>query len=146
MQTSEDAGNWPRQNVRNGIQPITSATPENHSTTCIHQFPFKFPVNNKSTYDNISYLPKILETQPLETCSILDMSQGRAPEWANSTIFCLVESGKGRPLTNTPPSWFTPLCPSHSYTTVKNFTRIWNFCYFIETAMEVLLWKWSDTK
>ncbi len=39
------------------------------------------------------------------------MSQGRAPEWANSTIFCRVESGSGRPLTYTPPSWFTPLWP-----------------------------------
>ena len=58
-----------------------------------------------------SYLPRILETQPLETWRILDMSQGRAPEWASSTIFCRVESGRGRPLTNTPPSWFTPLCP-----------------------------------
>lgn len=43
------------------------------------------------------------------TCSILDMSQGRAPLCASSTIFCLVESGKGLPFTNTPPSWFTPL-------------------------------------
>ena len=40
------------------------------------------------------------------------MSHGRAPWWANSTIFCLVLSGKGRPLTNTPPSWLTPLWPS----------------------------------
>jgi hypothetical protein len=40
------------------------------------------------------------------------MSQGRAPECASSTIFCRVESGRGRPLTNTPPSWFTPLCPA----------------------------------
>lgn len=46
------------------------------------------------------------------TCSILEMSQGRAPLWASSTIFCLVESGSGLPLTNTPPSWFTPLWPT----------------------------------
>lgn len=58
-----------------------------------------------------TYLPRILETQPLDTCSILEMSQGRAPECASSTIFCRVWSGRGRPLTNTPPSWFTPLCP-----------------------------------
>lgn len=62
------------------------------------------------------YLPSILETHPLETWSILEMSHGLAPECASSTIFCLVESGKGRPLTNTPPSWFTPLCPVHSHT------------------------------
>lgn len=40
-----------------------------------------------------------------------DMSQGRAPEWANSTIFCRVASGNGRPPTNTPPNWLTPLWP-----------------------------------
>ena len=39
------------------------------------------------------------------------MSQGRAPLWASSTILCRVLSGRGRPLTNTPPSWFTPLWP-----------------------------------
>ena len=47
----------------------------------------------------LSYLPSILETQPLETWSILEISHGRAPWWASSTIFCLVESGRGRPLT-----------------------------------------------
>lgn len=67
----------------------------------------------------LDYLPSILETHPLETWSILEMSQGRAPEWASSTIFCLVESGKGRPLTNTPPSWFTPLWPAHSRARVR---------------------------
>lgn len=46
------------------------------------------------------------------TCSIREMSQGRAPLWASSTIFCLVESGSGLPFTNTPPSWFTPLWPT----------------------------------
>ena len=46
-----------------------------------------------------AYLPSILETHPLETWSILEISQGRAPWWASSTIFCLVESGRGRPLT-----------------------------------------------
>lgn len=46
-----------------------------------------------------SHLPKILLTQPLETCRIREISQGLAPEWANSTIFCRVESGSGRPLT-----------------------------------------------
>lgn len=45
------------------------------------------------------------------TCKILEMSQGRAPLWASSTIFCLVESGNGLPFTNTPPSWLTPLWP-----------------------------------
>lgn len=47
------------------------------------------------------------------TCRILEISHGRAPLWASSTIFCLVVSGNGLPLTNTPPSWFTPLWPKH---------------------------------
>lgn len=44
-----------------------------------------------------TYRPKILLTHPFETCKILDISHGRAPECANSTIFCLVESGRGLP-------------------------------------------------
>ena len=39
------------------------------------------------------------------------MSHGLAPLCANSTIFCRVESGRGRPLTKRPPSWFIPPCP-----------------------------------
>lgn len=45
------------------------------------------------------YLPSILLTQPLDTCSMREMSHGLAPECANSTIFCRVESGSGRPFT-----------------------------------------------
>lgn len=41
------------------------------------------------------------------------MSQGRAPWWANSTIFWRVESGSGRPLTYTPPNWLTPEWPGN---------------------------------
>ncbi|MPC65472.1 hypothetical protein E2C01_059606 [Portunus trituberculatus] len=33
------------------------------------------------------YLARILETQPLDTCRMREMSQGLAPECANSTIF-----------------------------------------------------------
>lgn len=46
------------------------------------------------------------------TWSILEMSQGLAPLCANSTMRCRVESGSGRPLTNRPPSWLTPLWPA----------------------------------
>lgn len=42
-----------------------------------------------------NYLPNILLTHPFETCNIREISHGRAPECANSTIFCLVESGSG---------------------------------------------------
>ena len=54
------------------------------------------------------YLPKIFETHPFDTCRMREMSHGLAPECASSTIFCLVESGNGRPETNTPPSWLIP--------------------------------------
>jgi hypothetical protein len=47
----------------------------------------------------VFYLPSIFETHPLETWRMREMSQGRAPEWASSTIFWRVESGSGRPLT-----------------------------------------------
>ena len=35
------------------------------------------------------------------------MSQGLMPSCASSTILSLMWLGRGRPLTNTPPSWFT---------------------------------------
>ena len=38
----------------------------------------------------ITYRARILLTHPFETCKILEISQGRAPECANSTIFCRV--------------------------------------------------------
>ena len=50
------------------------------------------------------------------TWRMREISQGRAPLWASSTILCRVESGRGRPLTKTPPSWLTPLCPSNTRT------------------------------
>ena len=68
-----------------------------------------------------TYRPSILETHPLETWRMREMSHGRAPEWANSTIFWRVESGNGRPLTNTPPSWFTPLWPERIRHSMQKF-------------------------
>lgn len=41
-----------------------------------------------------------------------EISQGLAPECANSTIFCRVESGNGLPFTYTPPNWLIPLWPA----------------------------------
>ena len=69
-----------------------------------------------------------METQPFETWRILDMSQGLAPEWASSTIFCLVESGKGRPETKTPPSWLIPECPGFKVPSFcsKQIPILWN--------------------
>ena len=60
----------------------------------------------------LTHLPRILLTQPWLTRSCLEMSQGRTPWWASSTIRCLTTSGRGLPFTNTPPSWFTPPCPT----------------------------------
>lgn len=59
----------------------------------------------------IIYLPSILLTHPWLTRSWREMSQGRTPWWASSTIRCRTTSGRGLPFTNTPPSWFTPPCP-----------------------------------
>ena len=55
-----------------------------------------------------SYLERILETHPWLTLSCLEMSQGRTPLCASSTILWRTMSGSGRPLTKTPPNWFTP--------------------------------------
>ncbi len=58
-----------------------------------------------------SYLERIFDTHPCDTLSCLEMSHGLTPLWASSTILWRTTSGKGRPLTNTPPSWFTPPWP-----------------------------------
>ena len=71
-----------------------------------------------------NYRPKIFETHPFETWRILEISQGRAPEWANSTIFCRVESGNGLPLTKTPPSWLIPLWPADKTRSVTLFFKL----------------------
>jgi hypothetical protein len=73
----------------------------------------------------VPHLPKILLTHPFETCKIREISQGLAPECANSTIFCLVESGSGRPPTKTPPSWLTPEWPFYFY--------LFIFCIFFKS-------------
>jgi len=56
-------------------------------------------------------LERILLTHPCETRNCLEMSQGRTPLWASSTILWRTTSGSGLPFTNTPPSWFTPPWP-----------------------------------
>lgn len=76
----------------------------------------------------IIYLERIFETQPWETRSCLEMSHGRTPLWASSTIRWRTTSGRGLPLTNTPPNWFTPPWPTqhHSTMTRKNiYTYFW---------------------
>lgn len=68
------------------------------------------------------HLPRILLTQPWLTRSCREMSQGRTPWWASSTMRCLTTSGRGLPFTNTPPSWFTPPCPAGERQEKKNNT------------------------
>lgn len=89
-----------------------------------------------------TYRPRILLTQPLLTWRILLISQGRAPEWANSTIFLRVDSGRGRPLTNTPPSWFTPLCPIRN----RRDRVMWGSAVSHTTSSYAWLWITSDRK
>ena len=45
---------------------------------------------------------------PCDTNSCRDISHGRTPIKANSTILRLTQSGSGLPFTNTPPNWLTP--------------------------------------
>lgn len=58
------------------------------------------------------YRHRILDTQPCETRSCLEMTHGLMPWWAISTILCRMWLGRGLPLMKTPPSWFTRPWPS----------------------------------
>lgn len=59
-----------------------------------------------------THLARILDTQPLDTWRMREMSHDRTPEWAISTILWRMWSGSGRPLTYTPPIWLTPVPPA----------------------------------
>ena len=61
------------------------------------------------------YLFRILLTHPWLTRSCLLITQGRIPAAAISIIFSLMWFGRGRPLMNTPPSWFTLPCPENKH-------------------------------
>ena len=58
-------------------------------------------------YQLKTYRQRILETQPCETRSWREMTQGRIPMAAISTILWRMWFGRGRPLMKTPPSWLT---------------------------------------
>lgn len=89
-------------------------------------------------YTKTPHLPRIFDTHPLDTCSIREISQGLAPECASSTIFCRVESGNGRPLTYTPPSWLIPLWPAAEQP--NRAAELWT----IAAAAAVML-QWSES-
>lgn len=57
------------------------------------------------------YRFRILETHPCETRNCLEITQGRTPAAAISTIFNRIWFGNGRPFMNTPPNWLTRPCP-----------------------------------
>lgn len=59
---------------------------------------------------------------PCETNSWRDISHGRTPINANSTIRRRTQSGSGLPLTNTPPNWFTPAWPEMNGTKTISFS------------------------
>lgn len=60
------------------------------------------------------YRFKIFETQPCETRNWREITQGRTPLAAISTIFRRIWFGKGRPFIKTPPSWLTRPWPEKS--------------------------------
>lgn len=49
--------------------------------------------------------------QPRRTLRLREMSEVRTPQEASSMIRCLLQAGRGRPFTKSPPSWFTALGP-----------------------------------
>lgn len=56
----------------------------------------------------------------LITFSILEISHGLTPSVASSTINLRLQTGRGRPFRNTPPSWFTlPSSPNTHISTGK---------------------------
>lgn len=66
------------------------------------------------------YRFRILETQPWETRSCLEMTQGRTPAAAISTIFSRTWFGSGLPFMNTPPSWLTLPWPTNNYANMND--------------------------
>lgn len=65
------------------------------------------------------YRFRILDTHPWDTRSWRDMTQGLTPAAAISTIFSRMWLGSGRPLMNTPPSWFMRPWPAGNDTRQK---------------------------
>ena len=54
-----------------------------------------------------TYRHKIFDTHPCETRNCREITQGRMPMAAISTILWRIWFGKGRPFMKTPPSWLT---------------------------------------
>lgn len=71
------------------------------------------------------YLHRILDTQPCDTRSWREITHGRIPWWAISTILCRIWLGKGRPFMKTPPSWFTRPWPNGVETENRHIPQSW---------------------
>ena len=65
-----------------------------------------------------------METQPCETRSCREITQGRTPIAAISTILWRIWVGNGRPLIKTPPSWFILPWPSNTEIKKRSFEDI----------------------
>lgn len=82
------------------------------STSAVATLGFEPPMTPGRMLPVSWYLFRIFETHPWETLSCLEMTQGRIPAAAISTIFNLMWFGKGLPLMKTPPNWLTLPCPA----------------------------------
>lgn len=69
------------------------------------------------------YRQRILDTQPWETRSCREMTHGRMPWWAISTILWRMWLGRGLPFMKTPPSWLTRPWPSGVETISPKYER-----------------------
>ena len=83
-------------------------------------------------------LDSILLTQPCDTFNCLDISHGRVPFSAKSTINFRMSSGNGRPLTNAPPNWFTPFSVTPKKFQTKKKSQIQNPNHFPSNAKRPL--------
>ena len=103
-----------------------------------------------------SHLFRIFETQPWLTRNWRQMTQGRTPAAAISTIFSRIWLGKGRPFINTPPNWFTLPWPAKKglskFMFSKKTTKVWEnlqvhwryrFCQIFVTCLENMNFKSS---
>lgn len=90
------------------------------------------------------YLHRILDTQPWDTRSWREMTHGRMPWWAISTILCRMWLGRGLPLMKTPPSWLTRPCPNGVDTGQQGHLRI--FFKAIKELQKLANLLWAEYK
>lgn len=83
------------------------------------------------------YLFKILLTQPCDTLNCLEITQGRTPAAAISTIFSLIWLGNGLPLINTPPNWLTRPWPEKEKLNIESKEK-----YIIDCILHLKICKW----